>query len=316
MKTIDLINGGKNFEITTFPDGEPHIKFTEDFDRKDTYRVLCRITNPNQLFIVMQVGDILNRQGIEWDLYIFYLMSMRMDRVINFNEAFSSSIVANAINTVHPRNTYVYSPHSDRCWTMINNGKPLVDIGYVKDDIDYLEYHFIKTIYKKVKSDVDTNYAICFPDTGAADRYLERVTLYFSKAKVLFNKDIYYFDDYIVMKKVRDLKNNGAIKSLEILNDKPDPNDFNRLVIYDDLCDGGGTFCLAAKLLKEAYPDKPIDIAVKHVVNKNGLKRLAETFDNVFITNSYCQWDDEWGDEEFPKNIHIFDIVEQIKSWE
>ena len=43
-------------------------------DHKKKYCVKCRITNGNDLFIVAQVGNILNRCGVEWTLDIFYLM--------------------------------------------------------------------------------------------------------------------------------------------------------------------------------------------------------------------------------------------------
>lgn len=110
MKNINLLdsyNSEVKYELTTFPDGEPHIKFLEDIDRKDSYNVVCRITNPTELFVVMQVGHILKRQGVLFNLTILYLMSMRMDRVINFNEAFTLEIVANMINSFNAEHVYI-----------------------------------------------------------------------------------------------------------------------------------------------------------------------------------------------------------------
>ena len=111
MKRIDLINISKSdvkFEVTVFPDGEPHVKFLEDIDRKDEYEVFCRITNPSELFVLMQVGDILNRQGVVFKLVITYLMSQRMDRVVNFTEAFSLKIVADMINSLGAKDVYIF----------------------------------------------------------------------------------------------------------------------------------------------------------------------------------------------------------------
>lgn len=39
--------------------GEPHIVLKE-INRKDDVAVVCRVANPTDLFILMQVGDILN----------------------------------------------------------------------------------------------------------------------------------------------------------------------------------------------------------------------------------------------------------------
>ena len=51
------------YKVIQFPDGEPHIAL-KNIDRKDNLSVICRICNPTDLFILMQVGDILNRQGV------------------------------------------------------------------------------------------------------------------------------------------------------------------------------------------------------------------------------------------------------------
>lgn len=114
MQTLNLIrkeSGDICYDIIQFPDGEPHVVL-HDIDRKDVVKVVCRIANPNDLFILMQVGDILNRQAVCWELYISYLMSMRMDRVIDFGESFSLRVVANVINGLNPHRVTVLEPHS------------------------------------------------------------------------------------------------------------------------------------------------------------------------------------------------------------
>lgn len=151
--TIDLTNksrGGIKYEIINFNDGEPHIKIKE-FDRKMTkpLTVICRITNPSDLFILMQVGDILNRQGVLWELIIPYLMGARMDRVFNMNEAFSLSIVASVIKGLKPKHIYLIEGHSKRAYSELNASE-------FRRMFDYPNEH----------GDV-----YCFPDQGAAERY-------------------------------------------------------------------------------------------------------------------------------------------------
>lgn len=253
---INLINpecSDVKFELTVFPDGEPHIKF-EELDRKKSYSVICRVTNPNELFVLMQVGNILNRQGVEFDLYITYLMSMRMDRVISFEEAFSLEIVADIINKMHANNVYVFEPHSEKTTSLINNCKPYKFFGGPR-----FEYN----------KDV-----MCYPDAGAYQRYNKEYTAY----------------DVIVLEKKRDLKNKGQILSLDIVSEA-EVFDDQRIVILDDLCDAGGTFVLTSKVLRNRYPGNKLCIYVKHLVNPVGLKNLAENFDEVHITNSYKDWD-------------------------
>lgn len=251
MQKINLVHPEKSdvkYVLTTFPDGEPHIKL-DPIDRKHSYLVICRITNPNELFVLMQVGNILNRQGVEWELIILYLMSARMDRVMSFDEAFTLEIVANSINSIHPTRVQIFEPHSERSLSLINNAIVWNNVWNIPKDA-----------------------VICFPDEGAFTRY-----------KSLFDND-----EIIKLKKVRDPKT-GRI--LNINFDYTHVYHSNSDIwIVDDLCDAGGTFVLASKLLRNTF-DSKIHIAITHLVNPIGLKNLSENFDTVMITNSYKDWD-------------------------
>ena len=149
MNTLNLINKEKSdisYEIITFPDGEPHIKLI-DLDRKKDVSIICRIASPTDLFILMQVGNILNRQGIIFDIQINYLMSMRMDMVMSFNEAYSLEIVANMINSLNARKVKILEPHSEKTLALIKRSSKINDGILISD-------------YLKV-----------YPDEGAAERY-------------------------------------------------------------------------------------------------------------------------------------------------
>lgn len=122
MQILNLIRPEKSevkYEIIQFPDGEPHITLY-DIDRKDNLNIVCRICNPTDLFILMQVGDILNRQGVSFNLDIIYLMGMRMDRVMSYDEPYSLSIVSYVINSMFPQSVHVLEPHSNKVENLIN----------------------------------------------------------------------------------------------------------------------------------------------------------------------------------------------------
>lgn len=91
MKLINKEISEIKYDVTRFPDGEPQFFLTEELNRKESIDVICRISNTEDLFLLMQVGDILDRQEVEWDLHITYLMSM--DRVMSFNRPFSLKVV-------------------------------------------------------------------------------------------------------------------------------------------------------------------------------------------------------------------------------
>ena len=279
MKTIiNLINPERSqvkYELTVFPDGEPHIKL-EEIDRKKEYRIVCRITNPSELFVLAQVGYILKRQDVIFDIEITYLMSMRMDRVISFNEAFTLQIVADIINALGAEKVYVFEAHSDRVFKEIFNSSSFDPLKNTTEFSNF-EREFI----------LNADNAICFPDHGALDRYSFMVS---PQVQTL------------CMNKVRDLENKGIIKSMEL--ESFIEGDISVITIIDDLCDGGGTFCWASSILREKFPNAKIQIFVKHLVNPVGLKKLAETFDAVYITNSYKDWDVT----EYP-NVHVFKVA-------
>ena len=258
MQIINLINKDKGdivYDIINFSDGEKHIKFITEINRKDSVKVICRITSMDELFILMQVGDILNRMEVEWALVITYLMGMRMDRVMSFNEAFSLKIVAKTINDMHPDAVFVIEPHSDRTLKLINNSTPLMN-------------HFAEA----AMTDPEHNYMIVFPDAGAKLRYGE----------ALENKV-----PMMTCHKKRDPatgKLSGfGIDNPEVLNEYPECNAF---FVIDDLCDGGGTFCGIADQLKELRPDFHRTLAITHAVAARGIYKVMDYYNDLFITKN------------------------------
>ena len=267
MQIINLINKDKGdivYDIINFSDGEKHIKFITEINRKDSVKVICRITSMDELFILMQVGDILNRMEVEWALVITYLMGMRMDRVMSFNEAFSLKIVTKTINDMHPDAVFVVEPHSDRTLKLINNSTPLMN-----------------RFAEAAMTDPEHNYMIVFPDAGAKLRYGE----------ALENKV-----PMMTCHKKRDPatgKLSGfGIDNPEVLNEYPECNAF---FVIDDLCDGGGTFCGIADQLKELRPDFHRTLAITHAVAARGIYKVMDYYNDLFITNSYA----DWGNDQF-----------------
>lgn len=276
MQTLNLTNVNNSdikWSISRFPDGEVQITLGE-FTRKDTIQVLCRITNAEELFLVKQVFDILDRNEMVYDVFIGYLMGMRMDRVMDLNRPFTLKIVAEILRSSKARTFEILEPHSGRTF-----------------------YEF-DTYERRVPKDLNMleGYQIILPDAGAKQRY--ESTLHFS------------FDpDTIFCSKVRDEKTGKILRiqidNPEVLSDRP-------MLIIDDLCDGGGTFLGIAEAIRAIKPDAKLNIKVVHAVNGVGLQRLSQTFDHVFITNSYKDWKKDWEYQPtpFPANITQIDAYE------
>ena len=269
MQKLNLVNIEKSdikYEVFHFPDGEVHIKLSE-INRKDDVNVICRITNAEELFILMQVGDILNRQAVDWNLNILYLMSMRMDRVIDFNEAYSLNVVASMIKSLNPTSISVMHPHSSKTLKLLNAN-------------DSLPSHV------NASNLCNDKIQICFPDNGAYVRYI-------GSYASLTNKPI------LVGCKKRNLET-GKIESIDILN----PGDYCGcdIMVVDDLCDAGGTFMGIHQAIKKIDNNAKVSISLVHMVNERGIENLSRTFDKVYFTNTYKNW------ENLPDNCTMFDV--------
>ena len=257
MKTINLIsleNSDIKYRIDRFPDGEVQFVLTEEIDRKEEYNVECRITNAEELFLLIQLGDILDRQGVVWVLHIHYLMGMRMDRVMSFERPFTLKIVGKMISQMGYEKCYVDTAHSIRTMPEIRECVSL----------EVNPYKFLIEVVNE--PDIE----IVYPDHGALERC--------QGAK---NDELYF-------EKERDIET-GRIKSF-IFKDVENVVNGKCFMFYDDLCDAGGTFLGELEILKKMYPEAKFYIRVTHIVNEVGFDNLCKNFDRVYATESYRDW--------------------------
>lgn len=278
MQILNLINKEKSdidYSISRFPDGEVQITLGE-FSHKESIVVKCRITNAEELFILAQIMDILDRHDVLYTVEIYYLMSMRMDRVMDFNRPFSLMIVAKMLKMFKARKIYILEPHSNRL---------LWDMSFFRE-LPCSETWQLKT-------DFFSTCQILFPDAGARTRYEKNLN---SKYPSIF------------CSKIRDV-NTGKLSGFKIEN--PEDIKYDQIMIIDDLCDGGGTFCGIASAVREVTPNISLSIFVTHMVNPRGIENLSKTFDHVWFTNSYKDWKKDWEGQPtpFPKNVTQIDIV-------
>ena len=266
MQILNLVNLEKSdikYTLSRFPDGEVQISLG-DFSHKDQICVKCRITNAEELFIITQVLDILDRHDVYYDVDIFYLMGMRMDRVMDFNRPFTLKVVSTLLSRSKAHEIRILEPHSKRIF-----------------DLSNIFTEHIDDILEGFKTELLSCRQLVLPDAGAQKRYPN-----VSKA--------------IFCSKVRD-EQTGKLTGFEVKN----PKDIQSkdLLILDDLCDGGGTFCGIAAELKKYKPDADINIFVTHMVNRKGIENLAKTFNKVYFTNSYRTWDN------LPDNVIQIKII-------
>lgn len=265
MKVLNLVHlEDIKYSISRFPDGEVQISL-EEFSHKEPIQVKCRITNAEELFILMQVLDILDRHEVLYRLEIYYLMGMRMDRVMDFNRPFTLKIILNALKNCNASIIEVLEPHS---YVYCNSR-----FGGLFTEL-YIENNPTGMLWD--------DYQIVLPDIGAKERYG-------------------YNSNTIICSKIRDLTTG---KILEIKVDNPEVIGDKPLLILDDLCDGGGTFCGIAKSFNAlGIPKERLNIAVTHMVNPKGIENLSKNFNKVWFTNSYKDW------ENLPENVTMIKVI-------
>lgn len=284
MQILNLTNVEKSdikYSISSFPDGEIQITLGE-FSHKDEVRVVCRITSANDLFLLMQVNDILTRHGVEWDMRIMYLMGARMDRVMDFNRPYTLKVILDVLKGFSCNYISVLEPHSYKAMKM-DNGFSGETCGGPFDP-------YLSKVYG--------DWTVVFPDKGAYERYGGAET---------------HRHGVVICEKTRDVTT-GELKGFKVTNPEVILNSTKPLLIIDDLCDGGGTFCGIAAEIRKIRPDVKLNIFVTHMVNPKGIENLSKNFDHVWFTNSYKNWNGlkaEFGKvvPTLPENVTQIDVI-------
>lgn len=79
----------------------------------------------------------------------------------------------------------------------------------------------------------------------------------------------------------------GKIGGIEVVSVLAGIENYDTLVIIDDICEGGGTFIGVADALKqdEHTKDKPVNLYVTHGLFTKGVAHLLEKFTKIYVYN-------------------------------
>ena len=268
MQIINFLYPEKSeikYRIDTYPDSQSHLVLESEMDRRKSLSIYTRLSNLNDIWILMQLADICHRQGIQIScLQIAYLFAARTDRLFSFNEALDLELVKKCLIFVQAQQILVLDPHSKR----------LITEGVI--DNDWLAFFALEA-----SSNIPEN--VLFPDEGAYHRYSE-----------LFDFDTtYYATKHRISRDKLEVKLPSRIK----------PN--TSILVFDDLCDGGGTFFAIHKALQDMGVTD-MHLRVIHAIQKEPLVKLSKLYKTITITNSYKDWDKE----ELPNNIKVIKVYE------
>ena len=240
----------------TFPAGERGVKIDSQYEFQEAYIELTYKSSDDLIDLALLV-DALREIGVtNITLEIPYFPYARQDRKCNYGESHSLRVICNFINSLGLSKIYVTDPHSTVLESLFPAGV-----------LDILPQH----IALSNSVNLSDNYVLCSPDAGA----LKKI---YSASKIANNK-------VIEAGKARDVST-GEIVSSCILQG-PSVNEIQgyKILVVDDLCDGGKTFIELAKVLNAEYPGIELELYVTHGIFSKGKEILYEYFSKIHCYN-------------------------------
>ena len=208
--------GGFEYRVepTVFPDGTIQVwKLPNRLLETTSAGVTWEYENDSEFFALAQLKELLDWNGVYTKLLISYLPYARQDKDVENDATFGLHSFAKLLNSLDFVSVYILDPHSKVALDLIKNSSALYPGGDIPNIFNVKDIDYV-----------------CYPDAGAKEKY----------SKIYDLPSIY-------ANKLRDPLT-GDILELELIGlDEPG----KRVLIVDDICDGGATFVRLAKALKE-----------------------------------------------------------------
>jgi ribose-phosphate pyrophosphokinase len=224
--------------ITVFPDKTSQVwKLPEETFQLKYVTVRWQFENESEFIHLAQLATLLHHQGLQTTLFIDYLPYGRQDKDVSNQSTFGLEPFANLLNSLQFNKIYITDPHSHVATDLIQYSKALYP------------HNAVQFAYETTCSDL-----ACYPDKGALEKYSK----------------IYDFI-HIYGEKVRD-QSTGNILSYNVVGDAKG----KKVLIVDDICDGGATFkLLTTELLNQGA--KEVHLFVTHGLFTKGLQPLLDS---------------------------------------
>lgn len=237
----------------TFPAGEAHVKsFGEHNPENIEYQLAdLRGADSHELFQLAMWADACYSRGDATVLLLPYLPGARADR----GEPSGASVYAAFINDMVIDQVITLDPHSP----------------YMPSKLDGLTVYPFERIIKRELGDRGYNpyVGVIAPDKGAIDRA--------QRAADVLGVPLFKAE------KTRDFET-GKLTGFTCESLPAG----GRLLIVDDICDGGGTFIgLADQIYKTQPHVGEIDLWVTHGVFSKGFAELDAYIGNIYTTDSF-----------------------------
>lgn len=250
----------------TFPGGERGLSIdTEKLKAVGSPEVRCHFRGSDDIVDLIMVTNAIRQELGSTEtvfLNIPYFPFARQDRASNPGEPNALQAFVAVVNSLNFTGVTFWDPHSDVLEGLLTPGTaiPIRQWDIWTEDM--------LCITDSGRDSIKT--ALVSPDAGAAKKT--------HKVAAALGVDV------IQAHKLRDTKT-GAISGTWI--NEHDLNKYNRLIVVDDICDGGRTFVELAEVIRRFDYKGQLDLAVTHGIFSKGVAVVHEHFDNIFVINSF-----------------------------
>lgn len=294
-------------QFTKMPGGEMHPTIDPDTLNGNSYTIIADTRNSDDLFsIALTVNAIRrnNNPSAEIGLVIGYVPYARQDRVSNPGEANGIETFADFINGLNLTEVVIHDPHSDVTTALIKR-------AVVVTQGELLRKWVINASESRMMPWQlnPEEYLLVAPDAGAIKK-TDAIAGAFG------------FSGVVYADKVRDTKT-GKIMRTELTRLVMDGESYklddmagSKLLVLDDICDGGRTFIELAKCLQE-YNPSDLTLFTTHGLYSKGTQCLLDAgYTRLLTTNTTNIGDSNVESFSFPddvdSNVFRFRAIDNI----
>lgn len=250
-----------SFESFRFSGGEEHIRF-QPFNLSESIKIeiFVRLIDSSKLMQLMLAVDALKRltkETVAIELVAPYFPYARQDRVCVEGEALGASVMASFINSLGFSKVTIWDAHSDVSPALLNRV------------INVEQINLLEKCEELTQRLISGELTLISPDAGASKKTI--------KISERFNGQ----PEVIQAQKIRNLKTGEILKTEIIGNVKG-----KKILIADDICDGGRTFVELAKVLKQNGAIE-ISLFITHGIFSKGLGVFEGLIDAIYTTDSF-----------------------------
>lgn len=250
---------GNPVNTTRFPDNTTQVWKLPEFTLKESNwaHIVWEFTQEGEFLELAQLKTLLDYNKIAATLVIKYLPYGRQDKRVENNATFALRPFATLLNSLDFQEVFILDPHSSVATDLI-----------LKSVAVYPNKELLAVI-DETRPDT-----LCYPDKGALSKYS--------------GLPVYSSFRYIYGEKVRD-QLTGNITKYDVIGNSAG----KKVLIVDDICDGGMTFKLLASDLLAAGATE-VNLFVTHGIFSKGLRTLKQSgISRIFTAKGECLPDEQ-----------------------